>query len=207
MRKITLLLGAYLISVTTATYAGLETFEKPLVINGATYKIIKNIETENVSIKVVDKDSKDVWASKPLGYAPWNFKINGKATSLEIEDLDGDNIPEIITACATGEIQSALYIFKYNPENKDFIPMNFGYEKYKGLERDFMVSDIPYPNGENMVFETNNKIRCLGKKYQLGEEPAPAYYYFELKNGVFLAGDPVIAKIENILSTHTDNKE
>ncbi|MBQ3891190.1 MAG: hypothetical protein II740_07595, partial [Lachnospiraceae bacterium] len=39
----------------------------------------------------------------------WNFKLNGKVSSLEIEDVDGDNIPEIITACTTGDIQSAMY--------------------------------------------------------------------------------------------------
>ena len=198
MRKLSLLLCAFILAFSTATYANniSETIDKPLIINGETYKIVRDIEDDNLAIKVVDKNSKEIWASIPLGYSPWNFKLNDKVSSLEIEDIDGDNVPEIITACVTGDIQSCLYVFKYDSAKKSFTAMNFGYVKYKDMIRDFMVSDIPLPNGENMVFETTSKIRCLGKHYT-EDGPVPAYYYFELKNGEYMADDPVPVKIEN----------
>ena len=200
MRKLSVLLSAFVLALSTMSYAEPQTatpdtLDKPMVINGQSYHVVRTIDNNNVSLKVLDKDSKEVWTSIALGFGAWNFKLNDKASSLEIEDLDGDNIPEIITACITGDIQSAMYIFKYNPEKKSFSPMNFGYTKYKDMARDFMVSDIPVPNGENMVFENKAKVRCLGKIYT-EDGPVPGYYYFELKNGEYMAGDPVPAKTE-----------
>lgn len=199
MKKLFVLLSAFIIALSTAAFASSETLDKPLVINNQSYKVIRNIEQENVSIKVVDSNSKEVWNSIALGFAPWNFKLNDKVTSLEIEDIDGDNIPEIITACITGDVQSALYIFKYDSSQKTFKAMNFGYVKYKDFVRDFMVSDIPLPNGENMVFENKTKIRCLGKIYSEEDGASPGYYYFELQKGEFMAGDAVPAQIDESL--------
>jgi hypothetical protein len=200
MRKISVLLSAFIIALSTISYAEPQAtvsgnLDKTMTINGQNYHVVRTIDNNNVSIKVLDKDSKEIWTSIALGFDAWNFKLNGKVSSLEIEDVDGDNIPEIITACTTGDIQSAMYIFKYNPEKKNFSPMNFGYVKYKDMTRDFMVSDIPAPNGENMVFENKAKVRCLGKIYT-EDGPVPGYYYFELKNGEYLAGDAVPAKTE-----------
>ena len=203
MRKISILLSAFVIALSTASFADPaqtanavpETLDKTMVINGESYHVIRTIDNNNVSVKVLDKNSKEIWNSIALGMQAWNFKLNDKASSLEIEDLDGDNVPEIITACVTGDVQSAMYIFKYNPEKKNFSPMNFGYTQYKDMKRDFMVSDIPVPNGENMVFENKTKVRCLGKIYT-EDGPVPGYYYFELKNGEYMAGDPVPAKTE-----------
>ena len=130
-----------------------------------------------------------------LGMQAWDFKLNNKVSSLEVEDLDGDKVPEIITACTTGDVQSAMYIFKYNTEKKTFSAINFGYIGYEGMDRDFMVSDIPAANGENMLFENNTKIRCLGKIYT-PKGPLAGYYYFEYKDGKFMAGEAVPAKME-----------
>lgn len=195
MRKVSLLLSAFVIALSTASFAEPEVLDKPMVINGQNYHVVRTIDNNNVSLKVLDKDSKEVWTSIALGMQAWDFKLDNKASSLEIEDLDGDNIPEIITACTTGDVQSAMYIFKYNTEKKSFSPMNFGYIKYKDMARDFMVSDIPLPNGENMVFENKTKVRCLGKIYT-EDGPVAGYYYFELKDGEYMAGDAVPAKME-----------
>lgn len=195
MRKLSLLLSAFVFALSTVSYAEPEVLDKPMVINGQNYHVVRTIDNNNVSVKVLDKDSKEVWTSIALGFQAWNFKLNDKVSSLEIEDLDGDNIPEIITACVTGDVQSAMYIFKYNAEKKSFSPMNFGYIKYKDMIRDFMVSDIPLPNGENMVFENKSKVRCLGKIYT-EDGPVAGYYYFELKDGQYMAGDAVPVKNE-----------
>ena len=189
MRKVSLLLSAFVIALSTASYAEPEVLDKPMVINSQNYHVVRTIDNNNVSLKVLDKDSKEVWTSIALGMQAWDFKLDNKASSLEIEDLDGDNIPEIITACTTGDVQSAMYIFKYNTEKKSFSPMNFGYIKYK---------DLPlgkYYIIENMVFENKTKVRCLGKIYT-EDGPVAGYYYFELKNGEYMAGDAVPAKME-----------
>ena len=207
MRKLSVLLSAFVIALSTASYAEPEILDKPMVINGENYHVVRTIDNNNVSMKVLDKNSKEVWTSIALGFQAWNFKLNDKVSNLEIEDVDGDNIPEIITACTTGDVQSALYIFKYNPEKKSFSPMNFGYIKYKDMIRDFMVSDIPAPNGENMVFENKAKVRCLGKIYT-EDGPVAGYYYFELKDGQYMAGDAVPAtKTEENLTSPVTPRE
>lgn len=207
MRRLSVLVSALAIALSTAGYAETanNTVEKPIVINNVTYKVIRTIDNNCLSIKVVDKDAKQVWASIPLGIQEWNFKLNNKVSSFEVTDLDGDKIPEIITACTIGDVQSAMYIFKYNTEKKTFNAVHFGYIGFKDLDRDFMVSDIPVINGENMVFENNSKIRCLGKIYT-PNGPVQGYYHFELQNGKYMAGDPVPAQIDNPASPIKDIK-
>ena len=121
MRNLSVLLTAFVIALSTSAYADPVTLEKPLVLNGQTYKVVRTIDNNNLTLKVVDKDSKDFWvAPMALGMQAWDFKLNDKVSSLEIEDLDGDKVPEIITACTTGDVQSAMYIFKYDTEKKTF---------------------------------------------------------------------------------------
>lgn len=202
MRKISLLLSAFVIALSTSIYAEepvqnkIVTYEKPIIINNETYKVVRTIENDNLSIKVVNKNAKVVWNSIALGMQAWNFKLNNEPKSLEVEDLDGDSVPEIITACTIGDVQSALYIFKYDKAKKNFSAINFGYIGYDGMERDFMVSDVPADNGDNMVFENKTKIRCLGKIYT-PDGPKPGYYIFELKDGKFMTGEPIAADMEN----------
>ena len=200
MRNLSVLLTAFAIALTTSVYAEPVILEKPLVLNGQTYKVVRTIDNNNLTLKVVDKDSKDFWvAPMALGMQAWDFKLNNKVSSLEVEDLDGDKIPEIITACTTGDVQSAMYIFKYDAEKKGFSAINFGYIGFEGMNRDFMVSDIPAANGENMLFENNAKIRCLGKIYT-PNGPMAGYYFFEYKDGKYMAGEAVPAKMENSAS-------
>ncbi len=211
MRRLSVLLTAFVIAVSSISYAdnngqsNLNTTEKPIVINNETYKVVRTVENDNLNIKIVNKNAKTVWTSIALGMQPWDFKLNNKVSSLEVEDLDGDKVPEIITACTTGDVQSAMYIFKYSKEKKAFVAINFGYNGYPDMDRDFMVSDIPSANGENMVFENNSKIRCLGKIYT-PDGPVSGYYYFELKDGKYMAGDPVPAQVENPASPVKDIK-
>ncbi len=202
MRKLSVLLSAFVIALSTSIYAEepvqnkIVTFEKPLVIKNETYKVIRTIENDNLSIKVVDKNAKEVWNSIALGMQAWDFKLNNEPSSLEVVDLDGDAVPEIITACTIGDVQSALYIFKYDTAKKSFSAINFGYIGYDGMERDFMVSDVPADNGDNMVFENKTKIRCLGKIYT-PNGPKLGYYFFELKDGKFMTGEPISADEDN----------
>lgn len=198
MRKISILLCAFVIALSTATYAettsvsAISSNHKSISIKGVpTFNVTRIFENDNISIKVTSLDGKEFWSSIPLGLKPWSFKLNDKTSSLEVEDVDGDNIPEIITACTIGDIQSALYIFKYDEKKKSFTPMNFGYTNYKDMTRDFMVSDIPAV-GENMIFEGKTTVRCLGKIYT-ENGPVPGFYYFKLTNGEFMTGEPVPA--------------
>ena len=118
MRKFSLLLSALVIALSTTIYAEepvqnkIVTFEKPLVIKNETYKVIRTIENDNLSIKVVDKNAKEVWNSIALGMQAWDFKLNNEPSSLAVEDLDGDAIPEIITACT---IQEENNCFRRSP--------------------------------------------------------------------------------------------
>ena len=58
MRKVSLLLSAFVIALSTASFAEPEVLDKPMVINGQNYHVVRTIDNNNVSIKVLDKDSK-----------------------------------------------------------------------------------------------------------------------------------------------------
>lgn len=192
MRKLTVLLSAFAIAATTAAYAGLaqpgeltpDILDKTIVINGETMHVVRTIDKNNLDIKVITKDGKEMWRSIALGMQAWNFKMNDNVTSLECEDLDGDKIPEIITATTIGDVQSAMYVFKFDPKENNFKAMNFGYKDYPDMVRDFMVSDIPAAEGANMVFTDKTTVRTLGKIYT-ENGAVPGFYYFELKDGEF----------------------
>lgn len=193
MRKLTLTLCALAVTLSTALYAGLaqpgelapEILDKTVVINGETMHVVRTIYKNNLDIKVLAKDGKEVWRSESLGMQAWDFNLNEKASSLEFEDLDGDKIPEIIAGATIGDVQSAMYVFKFNPKENNFKAVNFGYKGYPDMGRDFMVSDIPAPEGQNLFFINNRKIRALGKIYT-ADGAIPGFYYFELKNGSYI---------------------
>lgn len=191
MRRFSILLSLFVIAFSSASFAETEVLKKVISIrNVPTFNASIENNFDNIFVKVTTLDGKDFWKSIALGIKPWNFKLNNKTSSFEVEDLDGDGTPEIITACTIGDIQSALYVFKYDEKNKKFNPMNFGYINYKDMMRDFMVSDIP-AEGENMIFEGKTTVRCLGKIFT-ENGPVPGFYFFKLRgNGDFMTGKPV----------------
>lgn len=203
MRKLFLLLSTVAVALTTSVYADLglpgelapDILDKTIVINGQTCHVVRTIDKNNLDIKVLSKKGKEIWRSIALGMQAWDFKLNDKISSFEIADLDGDKVPEIITACTTGDVQSAMYVFKYDPKRRNFRPMDFGYEG-TDLVRDFMVSDIPATEGENMVFINNTTIRTLGKIYT-DDGAVPGYYYFTLKKGKFMCTKQEPAKLKD----------
>ncbi len=162
--------------------------ENSLTLNDAKFNVVKRIDNGTVTIKVFTVDGKEFWASSPLGEQEKKFIVDGTASPLAIKDLTGDGVPELITAAMTGPDSSALYVFKYDGQNKAFAPMNFKYEK-EDLSRDFMVSDMYQENGEDLFFLPDNKIRALGKIYSEEAAPVPGFYVFSLKGNEFVCSE------------------
>ena len=92
MRKISVLLSAFIIALSTISYAEPQAtvsgnLDKTMTINGQNYHVVRTIDNNNVSIKVLDKDSKEIWTSIALGFDAWNFKLNGKSAALKSKML------------------------------------------------------------------------------------------------------------------------
>lgn len=211
MRKLSVLLSAFAVALTSAAYADLalpgeltpDILDKAMEINGETYHVVRTISKNSLSLKVIDNKANEIWSFNEMGEQAAKFKLNGEVDSLKIEDLDGDNIPEIIAGC-TITPNTALYVFKYDMNNKNFKPMTFGYEGMPDAGRDFMVSDIFAENGENMVFERKDLIKTMGKIF--GDNGAvPGFYFFKLQNGEYICNKQVPIKV--IPVTEEDSKE
>ncbi len=162
--------------------------ENSAAFNEAKFNIVKRIDNGSVTLKVFTADGKEFWTSSPLGEQEKKFVVDGAASPLAIKDLTGDGVPELITAAMTGLDSSALYVFKFDGQNKTFTPMNFKYEK-ENLSRDFLVSDMYQENGEDLFFLPENKIRALGKIYSEGDAPVPGFYVFSLKDNEFVCSE------------------
>jgi len=148
-------------------------------------KIVKKIEHKTVTLQVKTAEGKDFWLSAPLGDQEKLFIVDDAAVSLKAKDLTGDGVPEIIVAAMTGEMSSALYVFKFDEAAKTFSPMNFKY-KDADLERDFVVSDMYQKSGHDLVITKDNQIQALGKIYSEKDAPAPGFYFFSLSGESFI---------------------
>lgn len=153
----------------------------------------KHIDKNGVFLKVYDKKGNLFWQSMPLGIKDKLFTIDGEAVPLEVRDISGNGDMELITAAFFEPANSALYVFSFNADSKLFVPIDFRHERPE-FTRDFMVADIFRPNGEDLVFESDQEVKTLGKIYSnVGEEPVPAYYSFKYTDGAFeyTGRDPV----------------
>lgn len=208
MRKLSVLFGAFVIAFATSAYADFalpgeltpETTDIGFKFNDAKYKVTRTISKNSLDLKVFDSEEKQIWSSGEIGQQASKFVYGKDSTTLKVDDLDGDNIPEIIAGTTYGT-NSELHVFKYNTEKKIYEAMNFGY-KDSDLSRDFMVSDIPAADGENMVFTSKTQIRTMGKIYN-EDGAVPGFYYFELEGNQFICNKIEKAPIENDISPVT----
>lgn len=178
--------------------------ENEFTLNGQNCVAQKNIKQGLVSISVRTKEGKPIWTSEILGEQEKFFIIDKNATSLAIKDLNGDKVPEIITAAMTGPDRSALYVYKYEPKENKFVPMQFKHEKQK-VYRDFMVSDMYQKDGQDLVFMGDNKVRALGKIYSEQSAPIAGFYYFELVGNDFVSTEIVPVPVDET-SENTEKK-
>ena len=145
----------------------------------------KFIDINGVFLKVYDKKGNLFWQSMPLGASDKLFTIDGKAVALEARDITGNGDMELITAAFFEPANSALYVFSFDATSKLFIPIDFRHEKPE-FTRDFMVADVFRPNGEDLIFESDQELKTLGKMYSDdGNEPIDAYYSFKYTNDAF----------------------
>jgi hypothetical protein len=158
--------------------------EKTFKVNNQTFKVLKEYKDNSVSLSITTTTGKTI-ASKPdLGEQEKLFIFAGKATSLAVKDLNGDKVPEIITAAMLGTDRSALYVFSFDAQSKKLSPMSFSYKK-QNLSRDFLVADMYQQNGQDIVFVAENHIRALGKIYKPAG-PIAGFYDFKLSNDDFV---------------------
>lgn len=194
MRKVIYLIAVFLLTLSVAN-AGVALpgeFEPVLAKAVFRHKGVRlNIEkvydkeAQAVVIKASELNGENVWSSESLGEEEKLITFMNKATSLLVRDLDGDGINEVIAAARTGFDSSALYVFKYNAEQKAFLPMDFTYEKEK-FSRHFLVSDMLQENNQDIIITQKGNIRAMGKIYTEDKGPIPGFYYFEAKQGEYV---------------------
>lgn len=156
--------------------------EEALKINNQTFKVLKEYKDNSVSLSITTAAGKTIASHADLGEQEKLFIFAGKATSLVVKDLNGDKVPEIITAAMLGTDRSALYVFSFDVQSKKLSPMPFSYKK-QNLTRDFLVADMYQQNGQDLVFVDDKRIRALGKIYKPAG-PIAGFYDFKLsKNG------------------------
>lgn len=166
--------------------------EKEFTLKNKQFKVIKRIFKQEVMLKVVDGSGKLFWKSGKIGDQEKLFQIGNKSESLVVKDLNGDNIPEIITAAMTGPGRSNLQVFKLVKNGKRFKPVKFEHKKQK-LIRSFAISDIYQKDGQDFVFTSDKELRVLGKIYVADSAPKYGFYYFKLEKNGF-----VCSKIEPV---------
>ncbi|NLI77455.1 MAG: hypothetical protein GX442_13565 [Candidatus Riflebacteria bacterium] len=177
-----------------ATVSGEITGEK-----GKVFQVDKVLKDDGVWVQVSGPlpDKSLVWTSENLGVEEKTFTLDGKAESLALKDLTGDSVPEVVTAAFYGPKASGMWVFTWSGADKKFVPIVVTHPK-EDLTRDFFVADIQQESGGELVIGPDGKVTCLGLIYseKEGEEPQPAQYVYELKDGkyVFAERKPLPAK-------------
>jgi hypothetical protein len=154
--------------------------------SGENLNIEKFKTNNNIGISISSKSGESLLEMKELGVEEKLFTVGEKPTSLIVKDVTGDGVPEVITAAYYGPA-SALYVFKFDKAKRKFLPMKFIDSKDASMHRDFMVSDMPQDNGQDMTIMANNNLRALGKIYpaKAGQKATPGLYFFVHKKGAF----------------------
>lgn len=62
----------------------------------------------------------------------YTFHFNGKETDLAIFDVDGDGVQEFMVRTMATPMMSAVYIYKWDNEEKKFSPIPFGKKDFLG---------------------------------------------------------------------------
>ncbi len=158
--------------------------EQTLKVNNQSFKVVKEYKNNSVSLSIITMAGKTIASNPDLGEQEKLFIFAGKASSLVVKDLNGDKVPEIITAAMLGTDRSALYVFSFDAKSKKLSPMSFSYKKQK-LSRDFLVADMYQQNGQDIVFVGDDRIRALGKIYKPAG-PIAGFYDFKLAEDGFV---------------------
>ncbi len=177
-----------------ATVSGEITGEK-----GKAFQVDKVLKDDGVWVQVSGPlpDKTAVWTSDNLGVEEKTFTLGDRSESLALKDLTGDGVPEIVTAAFYGPRASGMWVFTWSGADQKFVPIVVTHPQ-DDLTRDFFVADIQQESGGELVIGPDGKVTCLGLIYsdKEGEEPQPAQYVYELKDGkyVFVERKPLPAK-------------
>ncbi len=154
--------------------------------SGENLSVEKYKANNNVGIRISSKSGESLLDMNEIGIEDKFFTVGDDKTSLTVKDVTGDGVPEVITAAYYGP-SSALYVFKFDAAKRKFLPMKFIDSKDASMHRDFMVSDMPQDNGQDMTVLADNSLRALGKIYptKAGQKASAGLYFFKHEKGAF----------------------
>jgi hypothetical protein len=153
---------------------------------GGELSINKFFLGDEIAVEIVDKSGNKLLEMKGIGTQDKLFSLMGKATSLAVADVTGDQVPEVLASAFYGPA-SALYIFQFDAAGKKFVPVKFADSDDVEMHREFMVSDLPAENGADMSISEDLVLTARGKIYPTSlEDPVKAgEYRFKFADGQF----------------------
>ncbi len=146
----------------------------------------KFIDNNEVGVTIKSDSGQSLLEIKNIGSQDKKFLADEKTCTLLVKDLTGDTVPEVIATAYYGPA-SALYVFRYQPEKKAFVPMKFIDSKDVSLQREYMVSDLPLENGQDMRIEADNTLLAVAKIFpaKSGQKAVVGEYKFAYADGSF----------------------
>lgn len=144
-------------------------------------------DAQGITIAVVGKNGSSLWKSEPLGEDDKTFLLGEMPTTLALQDLDGDGLPEILVSAFIGPRSSGLYVFRYDASTKGFVAIPCRFPK-EGLERDCLISDVHQASGGDLVIRPDGTAQVLGMIYSedSDEPPTPGLWTFAFQGGAFV---------------------
>ncbi|RCK81582.1 MAG: hypothetical protein OZSIB_0716 [Candidatus Ozemobacter sibiricus] len=144
-------------------------------------------DDQGITIAVYAKNGNPLWKSEPLGEDDKTFLLGETPTTLALQDLDRDGLPEILVAAFIGPRSSGLYVFRYDASTKGFVAIPCRFPK-EGLDRDCLISDVHQASGGDLVMRTDGTAQVLGMIYSENpdEPPTPGLWTFAFQGGAFV---------------------